>query len=117
MTAIESPLVERKLTVPGTNDAVAVGDVDGVGKTNVGVGVGAMDAVPVAVFDWPLATASSTTSSAANSARAEGSVRGGMLAVACVGERARVGEEARAIHGQDNKTDAIGANAEAKQRS
>ena len=38
-------------TVPGTNDAVAVGDVDGVGGTNVGVGVGAMDAVPVAVFD------------------------------------------------------------------
>ena len=50
MTAIESPL-ETKVTVPGTNDAVAVGDVDGVGGTNVGVGVGAMDAVPVAVFD------------------------------------------------------------------
>lgn len=91
LTAIESPLVERKLTVPGTNDAVAVGDVDGVGETNVGDGVGAMDAVPVAVFDWPLATASSTTSSAATSA-GEDSARGGMFAC--------VGEGARAIQGQ-----------------
>ena len=66
------------VTVPGTKDAVAVGDVEGVGGMNVGVGV-ANDCVPVAVLDWPLATATTIKISTANSAGEE-SVRGDMLA-------------------------------------
>jgi hypothetical protein len=56
-----------------------VGDVEGVGGMNVGVGVGANDCVPVAVLDWPLATATTIRICAANNAGEE-SVRGDMLA-------------------------------------
>lgn len=67
------------VTKPGTNDAVAVGCIEGVGGITVAAGVGATDRVPVAVFDWPLAATTRIRISAANSAGEE-SVRGDMLA-------------------------------------